>query len=151
LAGCSSSAAQNKPIEPGDKIGDFTITQGQAGGFTYGFSVDCSEPGENNTYTCNATVDEVINVSTGMYSTIAKGNLDEVWAHSNYQMAIDGRPMDLAAFGTTDYTHPQVGTIRFANVVITAKKPGQLTVKDSGVFDNGDPFASTSTYVFSNP
>lgn len=64
-------------------------------------------------------------------------------------MFTNDRPVDLQAFGTIDYNHPQVGMIRFANVVISTDKAGEITVKDSGVFDNGDPFQSTSTYVYS--
>ncbi len=150
-AGGGSAGITNNPIEPGDKIGDFVITTGQQGNFTYGFSIDCSEPGPDNAYSCKATVGEVINVSTGIADTTGKGNLDEIWSHSNYQMFIDDRPVDLAAFGTIDYNHPQVGTIRFANVVISNSIAGAITVKDSGVFDNGDPFQSTSTYVYSKP
>jgi hypothetical protein len=138
-------------IEPGDKVGNFTITTGEQGNFIYGFSVDCSEPGAANTYTCSATTGDMINVSTGIYDTTGKGTLDEAWTNSNYQIFIDDRPVDLAAFGTIDYTHPQVGMIRFANVVITTDKPGQITVKDSGLYDNGDAFSSTSTYIYSNP
>jgi hypothetical protein len=141
----------NKMIEPGDKIGDFVVTTGEQGKFIYGFSVDCPELGSNNAYLCKATVGDVINVSTGLSDTTSKGNLDEIWTHSKYQLFINDRPVDLAAFGTIDYNHPQVGVIRFANVVITANKAGEIKVKDSGIFDNGDPFTSTSTYVFGNP
>lgn len=150
LAGMLTSCS-GKMIEPGDKVGNFTVTTGEQGQFTYGFSVDCGEPGSGNAYTCSATVGEIINVSTGVFVTTENGNLDDTWAHSNYQMFIDNRPVDLAAFGTIDFNHQQVGTIRFANVVITTEKPGQITVKDSGVYDNGDPFSSTSTYNFNAP
>jgi hypothetical protein len=155
LSACSSgnspSSKQDNMIEPGDKVGDFLITIGEQGKFTYGFNVTCSEPGANNTYSCTASVGDIINVSTGMYDTTGKGTLDEVWAHSNYQIYINDRPVDLQAFGTIDYNHPQVGVIRFANVVITTDKPGQITVRDSGVYDNGDAFSSTSTYEFIAP
>ncbi len=146
-----SSSDKNKQIKPGDTIGDFKVTTGVQGDFTYGFNVDCSEPAADNSYTCNASVGEAINVSTGLYDTTGKGNLDGVWTHSNYQMFINDRPVDLQAFGTIDYNHPQVGAIRFGNVVIIASQPGEITVRDSGFFDNGDPFSSTSTYVFSTP
>jgi hypothetical protein len=63
---------------------------------------------------------EAINVSTGLYDTTGSGNLDEVWIHSNYQMFINDGPVDLQAFGTIEYNHPQVGAIRFGNVVIIA-------------------------------
>ena len=146
-----SSEVNNTMIEPGDKVGDFLITTGVQRNFTYGFEVECSAPGSDNTYACKATVGQTVNISTGLYDTSGSGKLDDVWTHSNYQMFINNRPVDLKAFGTIDYTHPQVGVIRFANVVITASKEGEITVRDSGVYDNGDPFASTSNYVFSAP
>jgi hypothetical protein len=146
-----SSGDINKPIEPGDKVGDFVVNTGQEGSFTYGFSVDCAEMSAANTYSCKATTGDVINVSTGLYDTTGSGNLDEIWAHSNYQIFINDRPVDLPAFGTIDYNHQQVGAIRFANVVISTSKAGEITVRDSGVFDNGDPFTSTSTYIYSKP
>ncbi len=138
-------------IEPGDKVGNFLISKGVEGQFTYGFRIDCSESVEQNIYACNVNTDETINVSTGIVDSSGNGNLDEIWAKSNYQMLINGRPVDLPAFGTIDYTHLQVGVIRFANVVISSYKSGQITVGDSGVYDNGGPFLSTSTYVDSNP
>jgi len=150
LVACSASSSADM-IEPGDKLGDFTITTGVDGNFTYGFAVPCSEPSQGNTYTCTPTVGEKINVSTGLRGTSGTGNLDSVWKNSSYQMFIDDQPVDLAAFGTIDYNHPTAGTIRFANVVLTTDKPGSITVRDSGVFENGDPFSSTSTYVFSQP
>lgn len=150
LTACTGSTRDDRQlIKPGDKLGNFLITTGVPGKFTYGFEVECSEPGEKNTYSCKAAVGEAVNVSTGLNDDTGKGDLDEIWIHSNYQMFIDDRPVDLEAFGTIEYTHPVVGVIRFANVVIMTDKPGEITVRDSGIFDNGDAFESTSTYTFS--
>ncbi|HSB65494.1 MAG TPA: hypothetical protein VLD65_02895 [Anaerolineales bacterium] len=66
-------------------------------------------------------------------------------------MFINDRQVDLQAFGTIDYNHPQVRIIRFGNVVVVTDQPGEIKVRDSGLFDNGDPFTSTSNYVFSKP
>jgi hypothetical protein len=148
---CAGAGDVNKPIEPGDKIGNFVITTGEEGNFTYGFFVECQDMGAANTYSCNVTTGEVINVSTGLYDTTGTGNLDEIWTHSNYAMFINDRPVDLQAFGTIDFTHPQLGVIRFANVVISSDKEGEITVVDSGLYDNGDPFTSTSTYKYTTP
>ncbi len=150
LTSCSI-LSRAKPVEPGDKIGDFTISKGVEGSFTYGFAVECSEPAQGNAYTCHAKVGESINVSTGLRGTAGSGNLDSVWKNSAYQLFIDDRPVDLAAFGTIDYNHPTAGMIRFANVVISTDKPGSITVRDSGVFANGDKFSSTSVYNFVAP
>ncbi len=153
LASCSQAAGSSsgKTIQPGDKIGDFIITTGVPGNFSYGFSIQCSQPAQGDAYTCDVPVGEVINVSTGLVDTTGKGNLDQVWAHSNYQMFINDQAVNLQAFGTVDYTHAQMGKIRFANVVISTDKPGEITVRDTGLFDNGDPFSSTSIYVYSKP
>ncbi len=150
-ASSCSSSSNARPIEPGDKIGDFTISKGIQGSFTYGFAVECSEPAQGNAYNCNAKVGELINVSTGLRGTSGSSDLDTVWKNSGYQMFIADRPVDLAAFGTIDYNHPTAGMIRFANVVVSADKPGSITVRDSGAFANGDKFSSTSTYNFVGP
>lgn len=151
VTACTGASVSTEPklIEPGDKIGDFTVTTGVPGKFSYGFTIQCVEQEQGKSYTCNVPVGEAINVSTGIYDTSGSGKLEEVWAHSNYQMFINDQPVDLKAFGTVDYIHPQMGAIRFGNVVIITDKPGEITVRDSGLFDNGDPFSSTSMYVFS--
>ncbi len=150
LSACASTTTGNK-IEPGDKLGDFTITTGVEGKFTYGFAVQCAGPGQDNSYTCSAKVGDAINVSTGLRDTSGNNDLETVWSHANYQMFINDQPVDLQAFGTIDYSHPTAGAIRFANVVITTTSPGEITVRDSGVFANGDHFSSTSTYVYTQP
>jgi hypothetical protein len=77
-AACSSAGGfagiANRPIEPGDKIGDFLITTGEPGKFIYGFAIDCSEPGIDSTYICDVTAGDVINVSTGVYDTTGNGS-----------------------------------------------------------------------------
>jgi signal peptidase I len=158
LSGCSAiyslTGSQNSTIQPGDKVGDFLVTTGVEGDFTYGFTVACMQTNDATTYSCQALVGDNINVSTGIYVSDKNANPDDILSHSKYQMFIDDRPVDLQAFGLIEYTHPgaeKMGTIYFANVVITTDKPGQITVKDEGVYDNGEPFTSTSTYVFSHP
>ena len=150
LTACNGVSTASK-IEPGDKIGDFTITTGVQGSFTYGFAVECSAPGQDNSYTCNANTGDVINVSTGLRGSTGSANLDAIWANSSYQLFIDDRPVNLAAFGTIDYNHPTAGMIRFGNVVITTDNPGSITVRDAGIYDNGDRFSSISTYIFLAP
>ena len=103
-----SSGDTNTMIEPGDKIGNFLITTGVQGNFTYGFDIECSELGTVNTYSCKSTLGQAVNVSTGLVDNTNSGKLDEVWSHSNYQMFINDRPVDLQAFGTIDYTRPKL-------------------------------------------
>jgi hypothetical protein len=158
MAGLLVACTRPKPTEssdsirPGDMVGDFLVTTGEEGNFKYGFQLDCSEKtSEQKTLTsCKSPVDEIINITTGIYDDTNSGKLDEYWSNSNYQLFIEGRPVDLQAFGTVEYTHPIVGVIRFWNVVISTSKPGELNVNDSGVA-GGDAFESTTTFTFSTP
>ena len=158
MAGVLIACAHPKPTEsseiirPGDKVGDFLVTTGEEGNFTYGFDVDCSEEGSEQkaNFSCKLTVGDISNITTGIYDDTNSGKLEEYWTNSNYQLFIEGRPVDLQAFGTVEYKHPIVGVIRFWNVVISTNKPGEITAYDSGVA-GGDAFEYTSTYTFSAP
>ena len=158
MTGLLVACAQTKPTEssdlirPGDLVGDFLVTTGEEGNFTYGFDVDCSEEvsGQETNQSCKLEVGEIINITTGIYDDTSSGKLDEYWSNSNYQLFIEGQPVDLTAFGTVEYTHPIVGVIRFWNVVISTSKPGEITTNDSGVA-GGDAFESTTTFTFSSP
>lgn len=154
LVGCSQPKPTDSTelIRPGDMVGDFLVTTGEEGKFIYGFEGDCSKQAseQNENYSCKLTVGEIINVTTGIYDDTNSGKLDEYWSNSNYQLFIEGRPVDLQAFGTVEYTHPVVGVIRFWNVVASTSKPGEINTTDSGVA-GGDAFESNTTYVFSAP
>ncbi|PWB51445.1 MAG: hypothetical protein C3F13_13465 [Anaerolineales bacterium] len=154
LPACSLVGSQGGMIKPGDKVGDFLVTQGQEGNFTYGFTVACAQMSDATTYTCEAIVGENIYVSTGIYVTDKNASQEDILTNSKYQLFINDQPVDLESFGLVEYTHPgaeELGMIHFANVVITTDRPGEITVRDEGVYDNGEPFSSTSTYVFSQP
>jgi hypothetical protein len=158
MAGVLAACAQPQPtgssdvIRPGDMVGDFLVTTGEEGNFTYGFDVDCSEEGsgEKVNLSCRSTVGDIVNISTGIFDDTGSGKLDEYWANSNYQLFIEDRPVDLRAFGTVEYTHPIVGVVRFWNVVISTTTPGVINIHDSGVA-GGSAFEYTSTYTFSAP
>src|SRR4030043_666034 len=155
MTGLLVACAQTKPpesrglIRPGDMVGDFLVTTGEEGKFTYGFNVDCSEEvsGQETNQSCKSSVGEVVNISTGIYDDTKSGKLDEYWSNSNYQLSIEGRPVDLQAFGTVEYNHPIVGVIRFWNVVISTSKPGEITTRDSGVA-GGEAFGNRTTDTF---
>ena len=65
-------------------------------------------------------------------------------------MFIDDRPIDLAAFCSTDAMHPRVGPMRFHDIAIQTDKPGEIVVRTSGVVD-GESFGDTTIYVASAP
>ena len=76
--------------------------------------------------------------------------LDEYWSEHTYEMVIEGRPVNLQAFGSIDIYHPVVGTIRLWNVVIVSEKPGKISARSTGVVDD-DPFDNTAILTFSAP
>src|SRR4030042_2537156 len=141
MAGLLVACAQPKPTEstelirPGDMVGDFLVTTGEERKFTYGFDVDCSEEvsGQKTNISCILSVGDIVNITTGIYDDTHSGKLDEYWSNSNYQLFIEGRPVDLQAFGTVEYHHPIIGVIRYWNVVISTSKPGKIITNDSGV------------------
>lgn len=151
LVSCTSATSDNQAmIEPGDKIGNFLVTTGDAENTTYSFNLNCVQQGDKEEYTCKAKTDKQINVSSGVYNENPNGNLESVWSSLKYQLFIEGRPVNLQAFGTIDTAHPHVGAMRFWNVVIIADKPGEITAHDIGTVD-GKAFETTRTYTFSAP
>lgn len=50
-------------------------------------------------------------------------------------MIIEGRPLNLEAFGPIDTTHPVAGTLRNWNVVIVRDKPGTISIQGSSELD----------------
>ena len=65
-------------------------------------------------------------------------------------MTINGRPVNLQAFGSIDQKHPSVGMMRRWNVVIAAEIPGEITIHYEGTVGDKN-FEDTSTYVFILP
>ena len=159
LGACAKATSQptDEMINPGDKIGDFLITTGEEENVTYGFDLSCVKQGEGENYSCKAPVGTEINIATGIYDdtvssvpTTATPKLNEKWSSWNYLLFIEDRPVNLQAFGYIETLNPMVGVIRYWNVVIIASKPGEITIRDSGVIDS-KPFESTTTYTFIAP
>jgi hypothetical protein len=65
-------------------------------------------------------------------------------------MVIEGRPVNLQAFGYDEWKHPIAGTIRVWNVVIVADQPGTISAASSGVFD-GESWNYTAKINFTEP
>jgi hypothetical protein len=142
-------ANAGKPIEPGDKIANVTVTKGEGEDILYLWSGACTG-GTDTLVSCKANVGANANVSIGFYDESFTGKLDSLWADHTYEMSIEGRPVDLKAFGPIDVLHPQVVKLRAWNVVLLADRPGQVTVHSKGVV-HGEPFTQTLTYTFSAP
>jgi len=153
LVSCAPAAPMppdaSKPIEPGDRIGNVTVTKGEGEDILYLWGGGCT--GQTDTEdTCKANVGAKANVSIGVYDETLTGKLDSLWADHTYEMSIEGRPVNLKAFGSIDVPHPQTVKLRAWNVVLVSDKPGEVTIHSKGVV-NGEPFTQTLTYTFSAP
>ncbi|MFH1186313.1 MAG: hypothetical protein V1755_14960 [Chloroflexota bacterium] len=144
LVSCAPSA-----INPGDKIGDFLITTGDAESVSYGWGVSCVQEGTTENYRCDAKVGRKVNVSENIYGSGAT-DLETMWTQHTHEIFINGRPVNLEAFGWLEAVHPHVGAMRQWNVAILASAPGEIPVRNTGVVD-GDPFDSRVTFSFSGP
>lgn len=146
LVSCAAPASPT--IEPGTKIGDFLVTKGKAEDVVYNWDLNCTKQGSApEAYACEATVGKEVNVSVGVYAETGGQSLDTLWSEHTYQLTINDRPVNLAAFGSIDHPDPRVGQMRCWNVVLVASKPGKITFHESGVVD-GEPFEYINTYVF---
>jgi hypothetical protein len=147
LASCAPPATG--PINPGDKIGNFLITTGDAKAIEDTWMVDCPDAETALNYHCNAKVGQKVNVSWGVYGNSLKPT-DTIWAEHTHEIFINGRPVNLEAFSTQDVVHPHVGQMRYWNIVIVASAPGELTARNMTVVD-GEAQDSTATFTFSAP
>jgi len=136
-------------INPGDRIGDFLITTGYSEDVVYATKLHCPFESYTNTESCEQPVGTKFNVGIGIYADNGT-TLDETWSEQTHQMLIEGRPVNLQAFGSVDFTHPSVGTVRVWNVVVVTDKPGKITAHSSGTV-GGDPFDYTVIVTFTTP
>ena len=138
-------------IDPGDKIGDFTITKGEGEDFIYVTQMHCAWDDSTQTESCEQPVGTKVNVSQGIFANRSKGlTLDEVWSGQIHEMTIEGRPVNLQAFGTAEFTNPVVGTVRVWNVVIASDKPGTIAARSNGVA-GGESWTYTAIITFTAP
>jgi hypothetical protein len=162
LAACSSgepiqSGANvgSLPIKPGDEVGDFTITNAGEEAvqkvFAFWESDNCKQQANVEIYICQIATGERIVISPGIYSDLSSGKaLETIWEEHTYEMFINERPVDLAAFGSIDVTHPRVGPMRFYDIAIQADKPAEIVVRSKGVV-HGEAIGDTTTYIASEP
>jgi predicted esterase len=137
-------------LEPGDEIGGYLVTTGSPESVTYQWQLDSTKSESGKETLVNVDWGTNLNVSAGVFDETFKGNLEGLWSTATYELYIEGRPVDLAAFGTMDYPHPVAGTMRHWNVVIVADKPGQFTVHDLGVV-GGKSYEGRTTFTVLPP
>ncbi len=154
LAACGP---RGEPIHPGDTVGVVTVTTGTSRDYPTPGAMHCTQQEGKNEYACTAAVGQRLNISIAVYDnnfTLTDENeivgldLDTKWEEHTYELFIDNRPVDLAAFGSLDMEHPTYGFMRLWNVVIFADKPGEVTVYGKGEL-SGKPFEITQKITFS--
>ena len=146
-----TSQNEEEEINPGDTIGDFLITTSNDEGVFYTTNVHCPFEQASMTETCEITVGTKVNSALGAYGdNYSRENLEVYWSDQTYGMTIEGRPVNLQAFGYIDITNPVVGKMRLWNVVIVTDKPGKITADSKGVV-GGDPWNYTAIITFTAP
>lgn len=150
LTACGGKAAtpESGMINPGDKVGNFTITTRGGDDVVYITNLHC--PFEDPVETCEVPVGTKINISQGFYPPKGSDSFEEAWSSQTYSLVMEGRPVNLPAFGYDEWKHPLVGTIRVWNVVIVANKPGTISAVSSGVF-SGEAWNYTAKIIFTKP
>ena len=151
LGACGKSTPQSaEMINPGDKIGDFLITTGGQEGVRPVWDLGCDE--SEGKGSCTVPAGTKVNGSWGFYADPSKGeDLETQWAGHTYEMVIDGRPVNLKAFGYVDFDHPYRDKIRAWDVVITSDKPGEIEIKGTGAPAGGTTESDTTVLIFTAP
>lgn len=139
LASCTlaTSGSNEEILNPGDKIGNFLITTGIDEEVTYVSKLHCPFDAKTSTESCELPVGTKVNVSNSFQGDDYNGkNLDAVWSRHKYEMSIEGKPVNLDAFGPIDTYHPVAGKLRNWNVVIVTDMPGTISIKGSATLDD---------------
>lgn len=153
LSSCAKADSESvdEMVNPGDKIGDFLITTSADEGVFYTTNVHCPFDQAKMTETCEIPVGTKVNSALGAYGDNYSGeNLEAYWSDQTYVMTIEGRPVNLQAFGYIDITHPVVGKMRLWNVVIVTDKPGKITIQHSGKIA-GESVDGTNVLIYTAP
>jgi len=135
VAGCSSSPGG---LGPGDKIGTMTLVSGTASDADLNFFENCNpvilKPG---TYRRSCTIPRVQRVLIG-YGDFepTRRALESDWKARKWDLWLDGRRVNLAAFGTYDHTlfgFPAAGgknvILRRWKVILVWVTPGKRTIR----------------------
>lgn len=153
LGACATATPQSRDemINPGDRIGDFLITTGDGEDVVFVSKLHCPFDSSTQTESCEQPVGTKVNVGMGFYDDDPSSGktLDEYWSEGTNEMSIEGRPVNVQAFGSLDF-NSLIGTVRVWDVVIVSDKPGKITVPSTGIA-GGDPFDYTLILTFIEP
>ncbi len=150
--GKSTPRSAARMINPGDRVGDFLITSGDAENVNLVTDLHCPFNSSTGTASCVQPVGTLVNVGLGLYDNFPfKGKtLNDYWSEHTCEMLIEGRPVNLQAFGSIDLFRPGIGKERVWNVAVVSDSPGTLTVHSKGVVA-GYPFDNIALITFEAP
>lgn len=147
----TGSTSAEDMINPGDMIGDFLVTTGNDKDVTYVSKLHCPFDSKTSTESCEIPVGTKVNVSNSFMGDDYNGkNLDAIWSRHTYEMSIEGRPVNLEAFGPIDTSHPVAGKLRNWNVVIVSDTPGTISIEGAGTLD-GETVVMNVVLTFITP
>lgn len=135
-------------ITPGNKVGEFIFSTADEKIAGYPHNYSCTENG--NDLTCKTTAGTLVNISPSYFDDTRKGRIEQLWTDSTHEMIIEGRKVNLQAFGYIDVPNIVMGSVRKWNVAMVTEKPGEIKVSHSIVFD-GKPDEFTVTWIFTAP
>jgi hypothetical protein len=134
LTACSKPSATPTPIDmiqPGDTVNGVLVTTGTKDTI-FGFDLPCTQ--KDNIFTCTTTFGNSTNVTAAVYGFTPE-ELQSRWETFTYTITIEGKPVDLPAFGTIDFVHQQSGLyMRAYNVALISTDPITLTTHDVSTF-----------------
>jgi hypothetical protein len=135
VCGCSSSAGG---LGPGDKVGTMTLVSGTASDADENFFEFCNpvilKPG---TYRRSCTIPRIqrLLIGYGDFEPTRKA-LESDWKERKWDLWVDGRRVNLVAFGTYDHTlfaYPAAGgknvILRRWKVILVGAIPGKHTIR----------------------
>lgn len=155
FAACMSACVALPPppdetaVVPGTRIGDFLFARADTRVFTYADMLTCPVARETGAKMCVLRVGTKANIGKGFLDDDLLGGktLDEKWSGLTYEMTVEGRAVDLRAFGYIDDPQLGLGIMRTPDIVVTASGPGKITIRHTGVYD-GAPFDESLVLAF---
>lgn len=128
---CSQAAPTDEMIEPGDVVGDLLVTTGGDENTTFLFDIydTCDKSGNTNSCTVDEGMD--INITYPVYNNTAE-ELEQSWPDFDIQVYVEGRKVNMPAFGTIDFDHPEYIKMRSWDVVLKDVKPGEFSIRVKG-------------------
>jgi hypothetical protein len=151
LAACSTQPASQtrtptspELIKPGDTVNGVLVTTGTADS-KFLFDIPCTK--KDGVDLCTTTFGNPINPTAAVYDQDPE-KLQTKWDAFVYTVTIDGRQVNLAAFGSIDFTHKRTGlNMRAYNLVLIGSEPVTVTVHDAGSLP-GESFGSDVMVAF---